>query len=119
MHQVFAICIFTSPIGILVAIFVFLWRKNSAELHRFSAWAAIVSGLVSPSIGLWGLAHLDRLRLREYWDFGFERRAGFYADIAVLLALAWLVRSRRWYSWVVFVVALAVSINWILVLSTL
>ena len=115
----FMFCIFTPPIAILIALFVYLWRKNPSELRRFSAWAAIISGFISPIIGLWGLAHLSQLRLRDYFDFGFERRAGNFADIAVLLALVWLVLSRRWYAAVTFVVSLAIAIFWILDLSTL
>lgn len=57
----FLIFIFTPPIAILFSILVYLWRKNRPELRRLSAWAAIISGFISPMIGLWGLAHINKL----------------------------------------------------------
>ena len=114
-----AICVFTVAIAVLISILIYLWRSNRSELRRISALSAIGFGFVPPIIGFWRMAHLGTLRLRSALDYGFERKASSFSDFAVLVSLVWLTRSRRWYSFVVFIVALLVSIYWVMVLSTL
>lgn len=113
------ICIFTPPIAILIAIIIYLVRKNRSELRRISAWAAIISGFLSPIFGLWGLAHIDKLWTRSALDYGFETGALLVSVVAALLAFAWFIKSRRWYSIVVFIVSTAMFVLWMMICATI
>jgi hypothetical protein len=114
-----ALCLFSVPVAVLISIVIYLWRVSRSTLRRIPALLAIISGFVSPMIGLWGLAHINTLRLRSAIDYGFERGASKVSDFALLLSLIWLITSRRWYAGATFAAALLVSIYWIMILSTL
>ena len=112
------ICLFFLPIPVLLAVIVYLGRKNRSELFRMSALSALSSAFVSPIIGLWGLAHLRELQSRARLDYGFEGLGWIISALAALLGVVWFGVSRRWYSFAVFAVSSVVFTLWLMIVAT-
>jgi hypothetical protein len=110
-------CVFALPIAVLTSMLILVWLKNRSELKRITAWAAILSGFISPIIGLWGLAHIDRLSSRKAFDYGFEENAWLISILAAILAFTWFIRSRQRYSFVVFMTACLSFVVWLMIVA--
>lgn len=71
-----------------------LFATRRYELRRILLWPAMVLATVSSSTGIYGLIHMGTLQQRQFFDYGFERRASKVALLALMAAVAWLVRTR-------------------------
>jgi hypothetical protein len=83
---------------------------------------ALALSTASSAMGLYGLIHLEHLLRRNFFDYGFERRAGTIADLGLAASITWLLLSRRWKNppaWIAFAVSLWMSLVWTAACMTL
>jgi hypothetical protein len=116
MH--FWIYLFALPIAFLTAILIYFLLRDRSELVRISAWAAIVSGFAAPLFALWGLTHRNASQMPVAFEVGFEKKAWLVAVSAALLALAWLIQSRRRSSIAVLILSCLSVVFWSVVVFT-
>ncbi|HUY82138.1 MAG TPA: hypothetical protein VMU92_10490 [Acidobacteriaceae bacterium] len=115
----FWIYLFASPIAFLAAILVYLLLCERSEFRRISAWAALLSGIAASGFALWGSIQRSAIHLPLAFQAGFDKEAWFVAIAAALFGLAWLLRSRRWYSFTVFSLSFLIAAFWTVVVLPL
>lgn len=96
----------------LFAVWFSLTTRYRSELKHLSAWLALAFTTGSCVFGVWGLFHLTELQRRNFFDFGFERRAASIAYVGFVSAIVWVMRSRRWSSWMTLGIATCLSLLW-------
>ncbi len=110
MH--FWIYLFSAPVVLVTLVLVYLLLRERAPLRRFSAWAAILTGFAAPGFAIWGFVHRSRINLPLAFDPAFDVRALVIASCAALLGLAWILQTRRWYSWLIFALSFLGAAFW-------
>lgn len=110
MH--FWIYLFASPIAILAAILIYLVLRQRYEFRRISTWAAFTTGFAAPAVALRGFIHRNAVNLPLAFDPNFERKVWLVAVGAALFGLAWLIESRRWYSFLALLLSFLAAAFW-------
>ena len=117
MH--FWIYLFSVPVALLALVLIFLVLRERAELRRVSTWAAILSGFAAWGFAIWGFVHRNQINLPLAYDPGFDKRALAIFVAATLFALAWLVQTRRSYSFLTFALSFVGAAFWTAVVKPL
>lgn len=115
----FWICLFSVPVLLLALVLTYLVLRERSELRRVAAWAAILTGFAAPGFAIWGSVHRNQINLPLAFEPGFDTRALAIFVAATLFALAWLVQSRRWYSFLTFSVSFLGAAFWTAVVKPL
>jgi hypothetical protein len=63
--------------------------------HRILACCTLLFLLLAVGQTYWGYLHLEQLRQRAAFDYGFEGDVGLLAGIAFVLGCIWSFRDRR------------------------
>lgn len=108
----FWIYFFASPIVILAAILLYLLVRERSELRRFTAWAAILSGLAAPILAIWESGNRSAFQTTIAPLLSLDRKIWLVSIVAALLGLAWYLRSRRVFSFLVFATSFLVAAFW-------
>jgi hypothetical protein len=110
------------PLLSLVISCVLLFRSRPRLLLMLIAIVALVLSASSPAMGIYGLIHIDQLSRRNFFDYGFERRAGTVAYLGLAASAGWLLLGHKWKNppaWIAFAVSLWVSLVWTAACMTL
>ncbi len=110
------------PLFSLLMAWVWLFRYRPRLLVMPFAILALALSTASSAMGIYGLIHIEQLSRRNFFDYGFERRAGMIAFLGLAAAIAWLLLSHKWKNppaWIAFAVSLWMSLVWTAACMTL
>jgi hypothetical protein len=114
--------VYVIPLFSLLIACVSLFRSRPRLVVMPFAILALVLSTASSAMGIYGLIHLDQLSRRNFFDYGFERRAATLAYLGLAAAIAWLLLSYKWKNppaWIAFAVSLWMSLVWTAACMTL
>jgi hypothetical protein len=101
---------------------VSLARSNRPPILVGVGFCAALIGAISPSMGIYGLIKINELMKRSYFDYAFEGRAGDFAAVGLVAAIAALLIVRKYrmlYDWAPLVASLWMLLVWTAICATL
>ncbi|MGC1869852.1 MAG: hypothetical protein WA700_02735 [Acidobacteriaceae bacterium] len=110
------------PLFSLMIASVSLFRFRPRPFVMPFAILALAWSTASSAMGIYGLIHVDQLSRRNFFDYGFERRAATVAYLGLVTAIAWLLLGHKWKNlpaWIAFAVSLWMSLVWTAACMTL
>ncbi|HEX4580684.1 MAG TPA: hypothetical protein VH139_01415 [Acidobacteriaceae bacterium] len=78
--------------GVGIVLLVVQWRQLR---HRILAGCTVIFLLAAATRAYWGYLHIDQLRQRAAFDYGFEGGVWLLAGTAFVLGGTWFFRERR------------------------
>ena len=102
--------------GVGIVLLVLQWRQVR---HHILAGCTVIFLLAAVARTYWGYLHIDQLRQRAGFDYGFESGVWFLAGTAFILGCIWFFRERRLHALLLTVVSGYLFCIFSLIVSTM